>query len=158
LSISILLTSHPLPLGDYGVDNAAAVRGLLETSSASANSSHKAGSAAKQLHRSRPWASYWLERFSKEGLDGLGDKPRSGRPSKLPVEVVMRIRRRLSESKEGWTTRQVQELIAKMGGGVTYHYTHVYRLLHRWGFKLKVPRRRHINTASKMEKMAFKKR
>jgi transposase len=115
-------------------------------------------SAAKQLHRSRPWASYWLERFSKEGLDGLGDKPRSGRPSKLPVEVVMRIRRRLSESKEGWTTRQVQELIAKMGGGVTYHYTHVYRLLHRWGFKLKVPRRRHINTASKMEKMAFKKR
>ena len=28
-------------------------------------------SAAKQLHRSRPWASYWLERFSKEGLDGL---------------------------------------------------------------------------------------
>jgi len=114
-------------------------------------------SAAKELHRSRPWASYWLERFSKEGLNGLKDRPRSGRPSKLRAEVVMKIRGRLSESKQGWTTRQVQELIAKMGG-VTYHYTHIYRLLHRWGFKLKVPRRRHINTASKMEKMAFKKR
>lgn len=114
--------------------------------------------AARELHRSRPWASYWLRRFSKEGLDGLRDKPRSGRPSKLPAEVVMRIRRTLSESREGWTTRQVQELIAKMGGGVTYHYTHIYRLLHSWGFKLKVPRRRHIKTASKMEKVAFKKR
>ena len=70
----------------------------------------------------------------------------------------MRIRGKLSESKQGWTTRQVQELIARMGGGVTYHYTHVYRLLHRWGFKLKVPRRRHINTASEEEKTAFKKR
>jgi len=115
-------------------------------------------SVAKELHRSRPWASYWLERFSKEGLRGLKDRPRSGRPSRLPVEVAMRIRRRLSETEGGWTTRQVQELMAKMGGGVTYHYTHIYRLLHRWGFKLKVPRRRHINTASKMEKTAFKKR
>jgi len=114
-------------------------------------------SVAKQLHRSRPWASYWLERFSKEGLEGLRDKPRSGRPSKLPVKVVMSIRRRLSESREGWTTRQVQELVAKMGCGVTYHYTHIYRLLHRWGFKLKAPRRRHIGTASKMEKTVFKK-
>ena len=115
-------------------------------------------SAAKELHRSRPWASYWLRRFLKEGLNGLKDRPRSGRPSKLPVEVIMKIRGKLSESKQGWTTRQVQELIAKMGGGVTYHYTHIYRLLHGWGFKLKVPRRRHINTASKMEKTAFKKR
>jgi len=115
-------------------------------------------SAAKELHRSRPWASYWLEGFSKEGLNGLKDRPRSGRPSKLRAEVVMKIRGKLSESKEGWTTRQVQEVIAKMGGGVTYHYTHVYRLLHRWGFKLKVPRRRHVNTASNEEKTAFKKR
>ena len=115
-------------------------------------------SAARELHRSRPWASYWLRRFSEEGLKGLKDRPRSGRPSKLPAEVVTRIRGKLSESKQGWTTRQVQELIARMGGGVTYHYTHVYRLLHRWGFKLKVPRRRHINTASKGEKTAFKKR
>ena len=115
-------------------------------------------SAARELHRSRPWASYWLERFLKEGLNGLKDRPRSGRPSKLRSEVVMRIRGKLSEGKQGWTTRQVQEVIAKMGGGVTYHYTHIYRLLHRWGFKLKVPRRRHINTASKEEKMAFKKR
>jgi len=113
--------------------------------------------AARELHRSRPWASYWLERFSKEGVNGLKDRPRSGRPSKLRAEVAMKIRGTLSESKQGWTTRQAQELIAKIGG-VRYHSTHIYRLLHRWGFKLKVPRRRHVNTASKREKTAFKKR
>ena len=69
------------------------------------------------------------------------------------------IRKGLSDSsnKQGWTTKQVEEMIIKKGG-VKYHYTHVYRLLHKWGFKLKVPRKRHINTASKEEeKEAFKK-
>lgn len=113
--------------------------------------------AAKELHRSKPWASYWLERFSEEGgVDGLRDKPRSGRPTKLPSEVALQIRKELSESKQGWTTKQVGELIAREGK-TSYHYTHVYRLLHRWGFKQKVPRKRHIKTASKEEKQAFKK-
>ena len=113
--------------------------------------------AAKELHRSRPWASYWLERFSKEGLDGLRDRRRSGRPPKLPLHVIARIRSRLSESRQGWTTKQVREMIAMEGGGVIYHYKHIYRLLHKWGLKLKVPRKRHVNTASKEEKEDFKK-
>ena len=112
---------------------------------------------AGEMHRSRPWTSYWLERFSeKGGVDGLRDKPRSGRPAKLPIEVALQIRKELSESKQGWTTKQVGELIAREGK-TSYHYTHVYRLLHRWGFKQKVPRKRHINTASREEKQAFKK-
>lgn len=112
--------------------------------------------AAEEMHRSRPWTSYWLERFSEEGVDGLKDKPRSGRPAKLPSEVALQIRRELSESIQGWTTKQVGELIAREGK-TSYHYTHIYRLLHKWGFKQKVPRKRHINTASREEKQAFKK-
>lgn len=112
--------------------------------------------AAEELHRSRPWASYWLERFSEEGADGLRDRERSGRPSRLPSEVALQIRRELSESNQGWTTRQVEELIARKGR-VSYHYTHIYRLLHKWGFKQKVPRKKHINTAPREEKLAFKK-
>ena len=42
--------------------------------------------------------------------------------------------------------------------GVMYHEVHVYRLLHKWRFKPKVPQRRFVNTASKEEKEAFKKR
>lgn len=112
---------------------------------------------AKELHRSRPWTSYWLDRFDKDGIEGLREKPRSGRPSKLSSGIMHQIRKELSDSsKQGWTTKQVEEMIIKKGG-VKYHYTHVYRLLHKWGFKLKVPRKRHINTASKEEKEAFKK-
>lgn len=111
---------------------------------------------AKGLHRSKPWASYWLQRYSKEGIKGLQNKPKSGRIPQIPLEVSMRIRKTLMESRQGWTTKQVNELIVKESG-IHHHYTHVYRLLHKWGFKQKVPRRVHVNTASNEEKEEFKK-
>ncbi|MBV9179303.1 MAG: winged helix-turn-helix domain-containing protein [Nitrososphaeraceae archaeon] len=50
-------------------------------------------------------------------------------------------------------------MIVKEGGGIQYHFHHhIYRLLHKWGFKQKVPRKVHINTASyEEEKQEFKK-
>ena len=63
---------------------------------------------AKELHRSRPWTSYWLDRFDKDGIEGLREKPRSGRPSKLSSGIMHQIRKELSDSsKQGWTTKQV---------------------------------------------------
>ena len=41
--------------------------------------------------------------------------------------------------------------------GVRYHEVHIYRLLHKWGFKSKVPQKRFVNTASKKNKRKFKK-
>jgi len=112
---------------------------------------------SKQIHRSKPWASYWLDRYDKEGVASLQDRPRSGSPSKLPPEISVKIKKKLKESKQGWTTKQVNDMIVREGG-VQYHYTHVCRLLHKWGFKQKVPRKVHVNTASPEEKKAFKKR
>ena len=111
---------------------------------------------AKELHRSKPWASYWLHRYSKEGINGLRNKPKSGRISQIPLDVSARIRKTLMERKQGWTTKQVNELIVRESG-IHHHYTHVYRLLHKWGFKQKVPRKVHVNTASIKEKEEFKK-
>ena len=111
---------------------------------------------AKELHRSKPWASYWLQRYSNDCVKGLQNKPKSGRISQIPIEVSMGIRNTLMESKQGWTTKQVNELIVRESG-IHYHYTHVYRLLHKWGFKQKVPGRVHVNTASDKEKKEFKK-
>ena len=111
---------------------------------------------AKELHRSRSWTSDWLARYHKEGIDGLSNRPKSSRPSKLPDEVAIRIRKKLKERKQGWTTQQVNEMIVKEGN-VRYHQIYIYSLLHRWGFKLKVPRKVHVNTASKEEKKLFKK-
>ena len=113
---------------------------------------------AKELHRSRTWASDWLVRYDKEGINGLKNRPKSGRPPKLPQEIALKIKRKLIESKHGWNTKHVQDMIIKESkGGVRYHYIYIYRLLHKWGFKLKVPRKIHINTASKEQKETFKK-
>jgi transposase len=40
---------------------------------------------------------------------------------------------------------------------VRYHEVHIYRLLHKWGFKTKVPQKRFVNTASIKDKTKFKK-
>ena len=112
--------------------------------------------AADELHRSRPWSLYWLDRFSREGIKGIKDRSKSGRPTKIPKEVAVRIRKELLGSKHGWTTNQVRDIIFREGG-VRYQYTHVYRILQKWGFKQKVPRKVHINTASGKEKEDFKK-
>ena len=112
--------------------------------------------AEHELNRSRWWAYKWLHRFDKDGLDGLKDQPRSGRPPDVPKDVMIKIKQELAESNTGWDFRQVMDLIYKKTG-VRYHEVHIYRLLHKWGFKSKVPQKRFVNTASAKEKMKFKK-
>ena len=72
-------------------------------------------------------------------------------------DMVYQIKKELSNSKQGWTTKQVEELIIKKSG-IKYHYTHIYRILRKWGFKQKVPRKVHVNTASLERKRGFQKK
>jgi putative transposase len=85
---------------------------------------------AKDLHRSKAWACEWLKRYDKEGIEGLITRPKSGRPSKISEEVVYQIKKELKESNQGWTTKQVEELIVKESG-IKYHYIHIYRILRK---------------------------
>lgn len=112
--------------------------------------------ARDELHRSRAWAYKWMKRFNAHGLDGLKDHPRSGRPPEVPEQVMLKIRKELSESQSGWQAKQVMDMIYQKTG-VRYHEVHIYRLLHKWGFSPKVPQKRFVNTASEEEKEAFKK-
>ena len=116
-----------------------------------------AADVARDIHRCKAWACEWLKRYHKEGTDGLKSRPKSGRPPELSEEVSYIIKKELKESNQGWTTKQVEEMIVKESG-IKYHYTHIYRILRRWGFKQKVPRKVHVNTASQEEKYDFKKR
>ena len=111
----------------------------------------------EELHRSRAWACKWLKRFDKEGLEGLKDKPRSGRPPDVPKDKLSKIRSELSENPSGWKAKEIMNIIHRKTG-VMYHEVHIYRLLHKWGFSPKVPRKRFVNTASNKEKKQFKKR
>ena len=112
--------------------------------------------AEHELNRSRWWAYKWLHRFDKDGLNGLKDQPRSGRPLDVPKGVMIKIKQELAESNTGWDFRQVMDLIYKKTG-VRYHDVHIYRILHKWGFKSKTPQKRFVNTASKKDKRKFKK-
>jgi putative transposase len=113
------------------------------------------------LHRSKPWASYWLDRYNKEGIDGLKDRSKSGRPPEIPEELAIGIRKELLEGKQGWTTKkQVSDIhnIQKRWSKIDITIlTSTEYILHKWGFKQKIPRKVHINTASREEKEDFKK-
>jgi transposase len=111
---------------------------------------------AKELHRCRAWAYKWYKRYNDDGLQGLKDRTRSGRPPDVPKDAMLQIRQELEDSKIGWDFRQVMDLIYNKTG-VRYHEVHIYRLLHKWGFKPKVPQKRFVNTASIKDKKKFKK-
>src|SRR5512133_3657327 len=94
---------------------------------------------------------------NNENVECLKNKPRSGRPTDVSEEKLSEIRKELSENPSGWKAKEIMNIIHKKAG-VRYHEVHGYRLLHKWGFKPKVPQRRFVNTASKKEKKQFKKR
>ncbi len=59
----------------------------------------------RELHKSRWWAYKWLSRFDKLGIEGLKDKPRSGRPPLIPEKKMLKIRQEISENPSGWHSR-----------------------------------------------------
>ncbi len=97
---------------------------------------------------------YWKERFEKRGIAGLRDKSRSGKPPRLSVESVKRIKGRIGDGS-GWRTKTIRWLIREEAG-VTYSERHVVRLMHAWGFEKIKPRQRHI-LADEKERKAFLK-
>ncbi len=111
---------------------------------------------AQELHRSRSWAYKWYKRYNDNGLNGLKDKPRSGRPPLVNNGLLIKIRKELEDSNNGWDFRQVMGIIQKRTG-VKYHEVHIYRLLHKWGFVQKVPQKRFVRTATIQERKKFKK-
>ena len=113
-------------------------------------------SVAQELHKSRAWAYKWYKRYNDKGLDGLKDKPRSGRPPLVDNGLLMKIRKELEDSNTGWDFRQVMNIIQKRTG-VKYHEVHIYRLLHKWRFISKAPLKKFVRTATLEEKKSFKK-
>ena len=117
-----------------------------------------AAHVTREIHKSKGWASQWLKRYKEKGLEGLMDRPKGGRPPQVSRQAECRIKTVLKGSNhQGWTTKQVEEMIIQESG-VRYHHNYIYRILRRWGFKQKVPRKVHVNTASAEEKNDFKKR
>ena len=112
--------------------------------------------AEKEFRRSRWWAYKWMKRYAESGLEGLKNLPRTGRPPQVSGQEFAEIKRELSENLAGWKAKEVMNIIYDKTG-IRYHEVHIYRLLHKWGFSPKVPRKRFVNIASSKEKKQFKK-
>ncbi len=76
-----------------------------------------AAKVARDLHRSRTCACEWQKKYYKDGIDGLKNRPKSGKPLEIFEEVIYQIKKELKESKpQGWSTKQMDKLIVKKSG------------------------------------------
>jgi len=86
--------------------------------------------------------SRWWRLARTGGANALARRPVSGRPPKLPPKELRRLATLLGQppSQQGllghrWTLVLVAELIRRTFG-VTYHPSHVWRLIHDQGIRL----------------------
>ncbi|WP_086975715.1 IS630 family transposase [Archaeoglobus fulgidus] len=93
--------------------------------------------AAKEVGVSKVIGYVWLERWNKQGLEGLKPNYGGGRPSELSDEQKEELKSILKE-RDNWTTKEVRELI-KENFGVEYSLRHVSRLLKSFGMKYAKP-------------------
>ena len=103
----------------------------------------------------------WVAQYNKAGIKGLIDKPRSGRPTILPVDKQTVFCERVdagpgpSDGKPTLYGRDIQQIL-KREFGVLYTLDGVYKLLHRLGYSCLKPRPRH-EKADPVVQEAFKK-
>lgn len=117
---------------------------------------------AAALGCSRRAAQEWVARYNAEGLAGLDERPRSGRPSFLDGPATERLRARLDAgptAADAACTLRGPEIRALLERefGVLYSLPAVYALLHRLGYSCLDPRPRH-RKADPEAREAFKKK
>jgi transposase len=92
--------------------------------------------------------SQWMKRAREKGVEGLRHKPNPGAPSRLSEDERARLPELLAQGAEShgfrgdlWTCERVAEVIRREFG-VSYHPSHVSRLLGKLWLSLQKPERR----------------
>ena len=103
---------------------------------------------AAQLDRRPAWVIRRPDRFKAEGVEGLFDRPRSGRPTKLARDREESFRARVPAGPRPEDTVRVRrgkdlQRIWEKEFAATHTPDGVYRLLHRLGLSWVSPRPRH---------------
>lgn len=105
---------------------------------------------ARQIGVDRRSVRRWKSAALKGGSAAVSAKPASGRPRRLAVRDLRRLRRLLIKGAAAaglptdlWTCPRVAWLIRQQFG-VHYHPAHVSRLLHGLGFSPQKPTRRAV--------------
>ena len=92
----------------------------------------------------------WLGILQEQGIEGLRDMSKGGRPSRISPEQLDSLREMLlagplakGYATDLWTLKRVRLLIAKQFG-ITYSDVHVWRILGTLGFSSQKPEKRAI--------------
>ena len=108
---------------------------------------HTSGELAKILQAPRSKVAEWLKRYQAEGVDGLLEGYRSGRPPELTESQQGQLGDILDSGPVAygldsgiWTSPMIAFVIEEEFG-VEYHPGHVRKLLHGLGFSVQRPRR-----------------
>jgi transposase len=104
---------------------------------------------AKVIKKSHVSVAHWINRFNEEGIEGLKDRKRSGKPPKMNRNQFESLKEDLNKSprefgykRDFWTTKLVKIHILQHYI-TSYTNRHVQRLLHKFGYSLIKPRPRH---------------
>ena len=102
---------------------------------------------AKFLKVSRGSVNKWVQQFIDKGIQGLKEKPRSGRPSLLTEAQLLQLKEHIiSTSIKSTGGRLKGELLVNYiseSFNVQYGLDNIYRLLHQLGFSWITSRSRH---------------
>ena len=85
-----------------------------------------------ELGLSRPTIQRWLDRYEDDGLEGLEDRPRSGRPRTVTLDVEAEVIRKTLEEKPPEGTHWSSRLLGNIMG---LHHSQVSRI---WAVKSRV--------------------
>ena len=123
------------------------------------NGANKA-QTARNLQISRRIVGDWVNRFYEAGLDGLKEKPRSGRPCQLTQVQLLQLKQFIHDNsiqpKGGRLKAQTLVSYIDQEFNVTYSIENIYRLLHQLGFSWITSRSRHPKQSDEVQE-AFKK-
>ena len=125
-----------------------------------AQDGHTAPEIAKILSVTYRSIQYWIQRYNRQGLDGLRDLRRGGNQRKLSDQQEQQIKRYLDYQADDPTggVRGGQDLRQWIHQqfGVLYSLPGIYDLLHRLGYRCLMPRPQH-RKADPQRQRAFKK-
>ena len=115
---------------------------------------------ARNLHISRRIINDWVNRFYARGLEGLKEKPRTGRPSRLNEAQLFQLSEyvRNNSIKESGGRLNAKTLVHYIERELKLNYgiSNVYRLLHQLGFSWITSRSRHPKQSAEIQE-DFKK-